>query len=93
MIDQENSEISETSERRASEINAAIKSLETNIFLCFIGVVAFSVGTFCNDQMAVVILILIKGLTPIITTIANFEKIYELVLLFWEILLDYFVKR
>ena len=84
-IEEGNSDILETSmERRSLEINAAIRSLESNIFLCAVGVIIFSIGSACADHITVIILILIKGLTPVITTVANFEKIQQLVLFYFE---------
>jgi len=86
-IDQEGNNSSETSlnqKRENSEINAAILSLETNLVLYALGCVSFLILTTGSDNLVVIILILIKGLTPILTTIANFVKIQELMFWYWE---------
>lgn len=80
----ENSEASINCELENLEINAAILSLETNFVLCAIGFATFILVTISSDNLVVIVLILIKGLTPIFTTIANFGKIQQLIVSCYE---------
>lgn len=65
-------------ERQRAEINASIRSLETNTVLAVIIIVTYLLAAVFSNSASLIILTLLKGFTPILTTIANFGKIQEL---------------
>jgi len=66
-------------EKRSSQINAAIKSLETNLILSIcIALIIFAAYSYSHASV-VVVLSLVKGSAPILTTVANFGKIQEMI--------------
>jgi hypothetical protein len=71
-------------ERRSAEISAAVRSLHTNLFLCVTFVFAYSMFAFLPDMAIVVIVSVMKGVTPIVTALVNFGKIQTVVKLYWE---------
>ena len=58
------------------EFNAAIRSLITNIFLCFILVAVFVSLSISNDIITTLIASSMNSFVPIMTSLANFEKVY-----------------
>ena len=66
-------------ERREAEINAAIRSLKTNLFLCATFVFSYSMFTFMPDLLIVLVVSLMKGITPIVTAVVNFGKLQTVV--------------
>ena len=70
-------------ERLRTEINASIRSLETNIVLAVLFIVTFLVAAIFSDSTSLIILTLLKGATPILSTMANFVKIQQLFVSYW----------
>ena len=66
-------------ERREAEINAAIRSLKTNLSLCATFVFSYSMFTFMPDLLIVLVVSLMKGITPIVTAVVNFGKLQSVV--------------
>ena len=66
-------------ERREAEINAAIRSLKTNLSLCATFVFSYSMFTFMPDLLIVLVVSLMKGITPIVTAVVNFGKLQTVV--------------
>ena len=66
-------------ERREAEINAAIRSLKTNLFLCATFVFSYSMFTFMPDLLIVLVVSLMKGISPIFTAVVNFGKLQTVV--------------
>ena len=69
-------EVDRATEKRRSEINAAVRSLKTNVLLiatlAVVFVLYFRVLNFTNKAL---MLSMYKSLAPILTAIANFGKI------------------
>ena len=66
-------------ERREAEINAAIRSLKTNLSLCATFVFSYSMFTFMPDLLIVLVVSLMKGISPIFTAVVNFGKLQTVV--------------
>ena len=62
-----------------AEINAAIRSLKTNLILCLILILIFALLPALNQTFSTFLVSLMKGFVPILTTISNFGKIKSLV--------------
>jgi hypothetical protein len=71
-------------ERREAEINAAVRSLKTNLILCATFVVAYSSFSFMPDLAIVLIVSVMKSVTPIVTALINFGKLQTVAKLYWE---------
>jgi hypothetical protein len=71
-------------ERRLAEINAAIRSLKTNLIFCSAFLILFFSLTILSDPFKVIIASIFKCLVPLLTTIANFVKILDAVSIYWE---------
>ena len=73
-----------SNEQRRSEINAAVRSLETNVLLILtlavVFVLYFHVLNFTNKAL---MLSLYKSLAPILTAVANFGKIQNVLSLYF----------
>lgn len=77
-IDAESKEL----ETQRTEVDAAIRSLGTNIVLAITIIVTF-LFTFIFPFESFIILTVLKGLTPILSTVANFGKIRQLIMVYW----------
>jgi len=62
-----------------AEINAAIRSLKTNLILCLMLIFIFILLPTLNPTFGIIIVSLMKGFIPILTTISNFGKIQTLI--------------
>jgi hypothetical protein len=62
-----------------AEINAAIRSLKTNLILCLTLIFIFILLPALNPTFGIIIVSLMKGFIPILTTISNFGKIQTLI--------------
>ncbi len=62
-----------------AEINAAIRSLKTNLILCLMLIFIFILLPTLNPTFGIIIVSLMKGFIPILTTISNFGKIQNLI--------------
>lgn len=83
--DADGSVISEVNvDRREAEINAAVRSLKTNLILCATYVITASMFAVMPDIANVVIGSVIKGVTPIVTALVNFGKLQGVSKLYWE---------
>jgi hypothetical protein len=71
-------------EQKKGEINAAIRSLKTNLTLCFILIMTFLLMPVLNPTFGILMISLMKGFVPILTTILNFGKIQNLILSYWN---------
>jgi hypothetical protein len=71
-------------ERREAEINAALRSLKTNLILCATFVAVYSSFSFMPDLAIVLIVSVMKSATPIITALVNFGKLQTVAKLYWE---------
>jgi len=69
--------------RRKAEINAAITSLKTNLVLGVCILLVFTCFFLTPISINSILVTLLKGLIPIVTTISNFVKIQEIVELYW----------
>jgi hypothetical protein len=76
----------------ASEIAATARSLKTNLTLCFVFI--FSVLCLANfsGSLTVIFVALLKGLIPILTTIANFGTIQIIFALYWHNVSFHFIE-
>lgn len=71
-------------EKHSAQINAAIKSLETNLILSVsIALILLAAYNYSNTSV-VFIMSLAKGTAPILTTMANFGKIQEIILMYFK---------
>ena len=68
--------------QQQSEINSVIHSLQTNLILCITFVFIFIFVPLVNPTVKIVLLALLKSLIPVLTTVANFGKIQELILFY-----------
>ncbi len=73
----DNLEILLEQERQTVEVNAAVRSLKTNIVLSFVVIVTFLLATTITYQMVFIIVIPIKGFVPLLTSVANFSKMQQ----------------
>ncbi len=71
-------------EAMASEIAAAVRSLKTNLIFSITVVIVFFFMAFYLGTLTVLIFSTMKGLVPILTTIANFGKIQNVLALYWQ---------
>jgi hypothetical protein len=71
-------------QHREAEINAAVQSLKTNLILCATFVVAYSSFSFMPDLAIVLIVSVMKSVTPIVTALVNFGKLWTVAKLYWE---------
>jgi hypothetical protein len=62
-----------------AEINAAIRSLKTNLILFVMLIFIFILLPALNPTFGIIIVSLMKGFIPILTTISNFGKIQTLI--------------
>jgi hypothetical protein len=68
----------------AKEIVAMARSLKTNVILTFVCVLmVVSAGSF-SETMTVLIVSPMKGFVPILTTIANFGTVQNVLVLYWQ---------
>jgi hypothetical protein len=67
-----------------SEIIAAARSLKTNIILTLVFILVFVCLAFLSDPINIIIGATLKGMIPILATIANFGKIQALLLIYSE---------
>ena len=67
-------------ERQRTEINTSMRSLETNMVLAVLILLTFFVAAAFSNNTSLIILTILKGFTPILTTVANFGKIQQLTL-------------
>jgi len=70
-------------ERCEAEIDAAVRSLKTNLILSLVFVAITSCMSFMADNVVFVIISLLKGITPIVTAVVNFGKLQVVVRLYW----------
>ena len=70
--------------RYKAEIDAAVTSLKTNAWLGTLIVFIFAGQFIFPVTITSLTITLIKGLTPIVTAIANFAKIQEIILDFYQ---------
>jgi hypothetical protein len=68
----------------ASEIAAAARSLKTNLILSLVFIIGFYFLASFSEILTVVIVSAMKGLVPILTTIANFGKIQHVLALYGQ---------
>jgi hypothetical protein len=71
-------------EQKKGEINAAIRSLKTNLTLCFILIMTFLLMPVLNPTFGNIMISFMKGFVPILTTISNFGKIKKLISSYWN---------
>jgi hypothetical protein len=64
--------------QRENEINASIRCLTTNLFLCSVFITLILLMSVLNQTIVVVAMALLKALVPIIATVSNFVKIHTL---------------
>ena len=64
--------------RIEKEINAALKSLKTNLLLTFAFLVLFLILFFLPNSISVFVISVAKGVIPLMTSITNFDKITNL---------------
>jgi hypothetical protein len=74
----------ENDSNEKSEIVAAARSLKTNILLTSAFILIFVCLAFLSDYYNVLICSTLKGMVPILTTIANFGKIQTVLLLYCQ---------
>lgn len=74
----------ENDSNEKSEIVAAARSLKTNILLTSAFIIIFVCLAFLSDYYNVLICSTLKGMVPILTTIANFGKIQTVLLLYCQ---------
>jgi hypothetical protein len=66
-------------QRKLSEINAAVRSLKTNVFLLAALALAFLVRFYDENRIyTACISTVAKALTPVLTAMANFGKVKEI---------------
>ena len=70
--------------QKKAEINAAIRSLKTNLTLCFILIMTFLLMPVLNPTFGTIMISFMKGFVPILTTISNFGKIKNLISSYWN---------
>jgi hypothetical protein len=68
----------------ASEIAATARSLKTNLILSLVVVFIVLLMAKSSDTIIVLAVSTLKGLVPILTTIANFGKIQNVLALYWQ---------
>ena len=73
-----------------SEINAAVRSLKTNLFLSSAFVLIFVSLAVLSDTVSVVLVTTIRGFVPIVTTLVNFAKVYNVFCIYYAIFMDNF---
>ena len=72
-------------QRRNLEINSAKKSFKTSLILSLTYLLTFALFFLTlSDTGQVLLTSLLKVLAPTLTTIANFGKIQQMVLLYWD---------
>ena len=57
------------------EINSAMRSLGSSLVLSVLLIISFVTGALLSNAASSACFTILKGLTPILTTFANFEKI------------------
>ena len=72
-------EAAEKFAKNEAEITSAIRSLKTNLILCLILILIFVLLPALNPTFGILIVSLVKGFVPILTTISNFGKIQHLI--------------
>ncbi len=70
-------------EKERTEINTSMRSLETNMILAVTIIGTFLVSVIFSNNTSLIILTVLKGFAPILTTIANFGKIQQLIVALW----------
>ncbi len=70
--------------QKMAEINAAIRSLKTNLILSLILMMTVLLLPFLNPMFSNLMVSLMKGFVPILTTILNFSKIQNLIVSSWN---------
>ncbi len=70
--------------QRRTEINAAVSSLKTNLLLCVTFLSVFLFAFVLSLILNTLILTILKGLIPVVTTITNFGKVQQIILVYWE---------
>jgi hypothetical protein len=80
-------------EKLNAEITASIRSLETNLVLVTLIIATFLFGTIFSEGSFAIIFIVLKGFTPVLTTIANFGKIRLLFTSYCENFKDFFKSK
>ena len=79
-------------DRRETEINAAVRSLKTNVVLCATFVILAAMFSVMPDIAVVIGSVMIKGITPIVTALVNFGKLQSVAKLYWENTVEAFRK-
>ncbi len=78
------SHVANNEEAVTAEIAATARSLKTNLVLSFVFIfILFLLANF-SETLTVLIISTLKGLVPILTTIANFGKIQNVLALYWQ---------
>ncbi len=67
-------------QQRENEINTAIRSLTTNLYLCLIFISVFLLTPVLNQLQEAIVTSLLKTFAPVLSTISNFVKIHTLVI-------------
>ena len=78
------SSVANCDESMTSEIAAAVRSLKTNLILSIAVVIVFFFMAFYLGTLTVLIFSTMKGLVPILTTIANFGKVQFVLKQYWN---------
>ncbi len=76
----------------ASEIAATARSLKTNLIMSLVVVFIVLLMAKSSDTIIVLAVSTLKGLVPILTTIANFGKIQNVLALYWQNLALHFLE-
>jgi hypothetical protein len=79
--------------QKMAEIESAIKSLKTNLILTSALSISFVSSTVISNTIGSVVLTFLKGLFPILTTVSNFNKVQELLKLFYKNLVEWLSKK
>jgi len=79
--------------RQMAEIDSAIKSLKTNLILTSALCISFSSATVISNTIGSVVFTFLKGLFPIFTTVSNFNKVQDLLKLFYKNLFEWLSKK
>ena len=71
-------------ERYNAEVNAAMRSLKTNITLSIVFFIVFILISFLSETAKIFVVSGLKGFAPVLSTMANFGKIQQVFLLYWK---------
>jgi len=83
------SHVANNEEAVTAEIAATARSLKTNLVLSFVFIFILLLLAHFSETLTVLIISTLKGLVPILTTIANFGKIQNVLALYWQNLVSH----